>query len=96
VFGNLTDADLESTLDCLPQLLAPDARVIWTRGRPKTDPTEFPGDPADLVRKAFQARDFVEESFLRPDDADFRVGVHRFVGTPRPRVPGTRMFRFVR
>jgi hypothetical protein len=48
------------------------------------------------VRDVFSRHHFVEEAFVRPDDADFRVGVHRFAGTPQQRQPGAAMFRFVR
>jgi hypothetical protein len=96
VFGNVTDDDLETTIRTLPQLLAADAAVIWTRGRPRTDPTRHDGDPADLVRAVFARHNFAEEAFIRPDDADYRVGVHRFAGEPQQRTPGTTMFRFVR
>jgi hypothetical protein len=96
VFGNVTDADLRRTVQTLPQLLAPDALVIWTRGSPSSDPSGYEGEPADMVRDVFAACDFVEDRFIRPDDADFRVGVHRLVGTPTTRVPGATMFRFVR
>jgi hypothetical protein len=96
VFGNITDDDLERTVQTLPQLLAANAAVIWTRGRPKTDPTRHDGDPADMVRAVFARHGFDEEAFIRPDDADYRVGVHRFVGTPQQPTPGARMFRFMR
>lgn len=96
VFGNVTDADLVTTVQMLPQLLARGAIVIWTRGRPSTDPTGHAGDPAEMVRDVFGRHDFVEERFVRPDDADFRVGVSRFAGTPMPPARGQRMFRFVR
>ena len=96
VFGNITDADLVTTVQMLPQLLAPGAIVIWTRGRPSADPTGHEGDPAEMVRDVFVRHDFVEERFVRPDDADFRVGVCRFAGTPMPPARGEKMFRFVR
>jgi hypothetical protein len=96
VFGNISDADLAATIGALPQLLAADARVIWTRGRPTGDPTDYADDPAELVREVFARHAYVEEAFVRPGDADFRVGVHRFVGTPEPRAAGATMFSFVR
>ena len=96
VFGNITDDDLDTTVRLLPQLLAPNAAVVWTRGRPSTDPTRHAGDPADLVRDVFGRHGFVEEVFDRPDDADYRVGVHRLTAAPQERVPGAVLFRFVR
>ncbi len=98
VFGNITDDDLETTVDTLPQLLAPGAAVLWTRGSSTgdNDPTRYPGDAADLVREVFARHEFVEETFIRSDEASFRVGVHRFPGPPHPHIPGTRLFRFMR
>jgi hypothetical protein len=96
VFGNVTDDDLLTTVQTLPQLLSEGATVIWTRGCPSGDPTDYDGDPADFVRGAFSANGFDEVEFVRPSDADFRVGVHRLVAEPAPRQPGATMFRFVR
>lgn len=97
VFGNITDADVRSTIRTLPQLLAANGSVIWTRGdRLRGDPTDHDGDPADMVRRDFAEHGFVEEAFVRPDDASFRVGVHRITGIPQPRVTATTVFTFVR
>jgi hypothetical protein len=97
VFGNVTDDDLETTVASLPQLLAADAPVIWTRGTKKDgDPTGWDGDPADLVRAVFARREFVEDEFIRPTGTGFRVGTHGFAGTPKIRSQGSDMFRFIR
>jgi len=47
------------------------------------------------VRDLFLSGLFVEVDFLRPAGAGFRVGAHRFVGTPVPVTPGLRLFDFV-
>lgn len=97
VFGNITDADVRSTVRAFPQLLAPNASVIWTRGnRSDGDPTTTDGDPADMVRSVFADFDFVEDAFVCPEDARFRVGVHRFTGEPQSRAHGATMFSFLR
>lgn len=97
VFGNITDDDLEATVAVLPQLLAPGAWVIWTRGlKAGDDPTEWDGDPADLVRAVFARHEFVDEALVRPSDAGFRVGVHRYYGSQNPRPEDGQVFRFVR
>nr|WP_238344873.1 class I SAM-dependent methyltransferase [Actinopolymorpha cephalotaxi] len=97
VFGNITHEDLETTIATLPQLLAPHASVIWTRGAERTeDPSASTGDPVDLVREVFAQQDFVEDTVIRPHDAGFRVGVHRFVGAPTTPRHGGHMFRFIR
>lgn len=98
VFGNITDSDVERTVAQLPRLLVPGGRVIWTRGRPvEPDPTSVEGDPSQRVREIFATAGFVEEAYVRPDDAGFRVGVHRWPMTvPLSPVDGRRLFSFVR
>lgn len=98
VFGNITDADLDATVSALPAVLAPGARVIWTRGaRLGLDEiSDHSGDPSELVRTVFAESGFVEEAFVRPDDAGFRVGVHRLDRSPSRQAPPDRMFTFAR
>ena len=97
VFGNITDADIARTVAALPSLLASGGHVIWTRGNVVPhDPTTYDGDPADLVRSLFAEAGFEEVSFVRPDDAGFRVGVHRWPGPGRRSLqPDVRLFDFV-
>jgi hypothetical protein len=97
VFGNITDGDVARTVAAMPMLLAPGARVIWTRGRRAHDhdPSEVDGDPSEHVRGLFDAAGFEEIAFVRPDDAGFRVGVHRFTGQAEPYAKGRRLFRFI-
>lgn len=97
VFGNISDDDIRGTVAALPHLLASGARVIWTRGRrADDDPTSHDDDPAEMVRHVFRDAGFVEEKFIRPRDAGFRVGVHRFMGEPRPPLPDHHLFTFIR
>ena len=96
IFGNVTDADVARTVATLPSLLAPSAHVIWTRGcRVPQDPIEVEGDPSEAVRGYFADAGFEEVAFVRPDDAPFRVGVHRWPGPAAAFEPGVRMFTFV-
>ena len=88
VFGNVSDGDVRRTIQALPELCAPGATVIWTRGRRAPDLT-----PA--VRAWFESAGFVEEAFHAPDDVVFSVGVHRFAGQPRPLDPVGRLFTFL-
>jgi len=88
VFGNISDADVQRTIAALPELCAAGATVIWTRTRRAPDLT-----PA--VRRWLAAADFVEQAFDAPDDVLFAVGVHRFVGVPRPLDPDGELFRFL-
>ncbi len=98
VFGNITDSDLEATIGALPALVAPGGAVVWTRGANLGDGelSAYPGDPADLVRELLARRGFTEETFVRPADADFRVGVHRRSVDASPTALPKRMFSFAR
>lgn len=96
VFGNITDDDIAVTVARLPSLMAPGGHVIWTRGcRVPEDPTGFDGDPSDYVRGLLHIVGFEEVAFVRPHDASFRVGVHRWPGPAATFEDDVRMFRFV-
>ena len=70
--------------------------VVWTRGdRVPQDPTTYDGDASELVRQLFADAGFEEVAFVRPDDAGFRVGVHRWPGPDGSPRPDVRMFTFV-
>lgn len=91
VFGNVPVADALATISALPGLLAPGARVIWTRGH-----GAGAVDASLALRSAFTARGFTEVSITAPSDAPFRVGVHRWDGpAASPLRRGVRLFRFV-
>ena len=87
VFGNVSDDDVRTTIESLPQLCAPNAVVIWTRSR--RDP-----DLTPTIRSWFADAGFNEEAFDSPDDVLFSVGVHRLVNPPAPPSPDHVMFRF--
>jgi hypothetical protein len=96
VFGNVRDKEVANTVEHLPELLAPGGVVIWTRGsRVDRDPSEWAGDPSEYVRGLLAAGTFEELAFVKPDDAGFRVGVHRLLGPPRPFDPAVQLFTFV-
>jgi hypothetical protein len=73
VFGNISDADIRSTVSRLPSFCAPGATVVWTRHRRAPDLTPS-------VRAWFAQSGFVEESYVAPDPFVLSVGCHRFVG----------------
>jgi hypothetical protein len=77
VFGNIGDADVRRTVDALPGLLRPAGRVIWTRG---SGPAGT--DASQPIRRLFADRGFTELDFTAPDDAKFRVGLHRLDCAP--------------
>jgi hypothetical protein len=90
IFGNVSATDVLTTIDALPALLVAGGIVLWTRGRGSD-----PDDPSLPIRDAFAARGFRELAFTRPDDASYRVGMHRADETQvRALQPGTRLFTF--
>ncbi len=88
VFGNVSDADVRGTIAALPELCAPGATVIWSRGR-------WAPDLTPTIRRWLTDSGFVEQAFHAPDDALFSVGVHRFTGRPRPLQASGSLFRFL-
>ncbi|PSL56597.1 methyltransferase family protein [Saccharothrix carnea] len=87
VFGNITDEDIERTVDHCAALCRTGGTVIWTRHR----------DAPDLVPAIcewFEERGF-ERLWLSAPDAGYGVGAHRYLGRPRPLATGVRLFTFV-
>lgn len=92
VFGNVPPDDVRRTVDALPGMLADDGVVLWTRGRGGDG-----NEQAQVIRRRCVRAGLTEVSFTAPDDARFRVGVHRRpAGTvdAAPPAPGTRLFAF--
>ena len=87
VFGNITDADIERTIDTCSQLCRTGGTVIWTRHRAAPD-------RVPLICEWFEERGF-ERQWLSEPEEGFGVGVHRFVGEPQPLAAGRQMFTFV-
>ena len=89
IFGNISEADVQFTIESLPMLAAPGATVIWTRGL-------LEDDPNPKIRRWFEDAGFEELSFDAPDEYRYRVGVNRLTRPPEPFVPGVTLFRFFR
>ncbi|MFI5695284.1 SAM-dependent methyltransferase [Kribbella sp. NPDC051586] len=87
IFGNISAADIQRTIDASPQLCRTGGTVIWTRHR--EDP-----DLAPSICDWFEARGF-ERVWLSDRDAGFGVGVHRLTGVPKPLITGQSLFSFV-
>ncbi|MDA0633997.1 methyltransferase domain-containing protein [Nonomuraea sp. MCN248] len=87
IFGNITDEDIERTVDACSQLCATGGTVIWTRHRDAPD-------VVPLICDWFGDRGF-ELSWLSDPEAGFGVGAHRFTGHPKPLALGERLFTFV-
>jgi hypothetical protein len=88
VFGNISDDDIERTVQMMPALCAAGGTVVWTRHR-------RPPDRTVEIRRWFAKAGFEEVAFAGHDDFLFGVGAHRLVGATRPYVPDERMFTFV-
>jgi ubiquinone/menaquinone biosynthesis C-methylase UbiE len=86
IFGNISDADIQNTIRCLPQLCKTGAMVIWTRSRRSPDLTPS-------IRRWFHGNGFSEIAFQAPDGVLFSVGAHRFEGQPRA-LEDVRLFTF--
>ena len=89
VFGNISDADVQRTIEALPQFCADGATVVWTRHRRDPDLTA-------QIRDWFTAADFHEIAFDSPGPNAWSVGRHSFHGDPQPLSPGVRLFTFIR
>lgn len=86
VFGNITDAAIQRTIDCCTWLCAPGGTVLWTRGR----------SAPDRVRQVcdwFRERG-LELLWVSGPGVKYGVGMHRLAGPARAARPGARMFAF--
>jgi hypothetical protein len=88
VFGNVTDEDIEDTVNRLPTLCAPGATVIWTRGT-------FEPDLTPTIRGWFEAAGFSELAFVAIPDTTAAVGAARLTVSPRAFEPDVRLFTFL-
>jgi hypothetical protein len=88
VFGNITDDDVQYTVQCLPTLCAPGATVIWTRGT-------FAPDLTPAIRDWFTANGFAELAFVAIPDTTAAVGANRLTSEPQPFVPDVSLFTFL-
>jgi hypothetical protein len=90
IFGNISDGDLELTIETSPQFCNPGATLIWSRGRHRDDRNE-------LVRRWFSEAGFVEREYASLETGSRpAVGVVHYVGIPQPLVTGRRIFTFLR
>lgn len=89
ILGNVSDADVERLLDHCTRLCRTGGTVVWTRNRMLGSEDLVPQVCAWLEERGF------ERLWVSDPELEFGVGAHRFTGTPRPLVPGERMFEFV-
>lgn len=90
IMGNISPADIAVLVDAAPQLCAPGATLIWTRGA--MDP-----DLGPQIRGWFTDAGFTElVCHERVEGSLMRVGVVRYDGPPVPLVGGRHLFTFLR
>ncbi|PPA59503.1 class I SAM-dependent methyltransferase [Micromonospora chalcea] len=87
IFGNITDDGIRATVRHCASLCATGGMVLWTRHRREPD-------LVPVICEWFAEEGFEPVAVGSPADG-VGVGAHRFTGTPRPLVPGARMFTFV-
>jgi Putative methyltransferase len=88
VFGNISAADVTTTVRALPGFLRPRAHVIWTRHR-------RPPDATPAIRADFAAAGFDEVAFVAPAGTVMTVGHHRLTRAISSFDPGRKLFDFV-
>ena len=87
VFGNITEADIQNTIQAWPMFCAPGATVIWTRG-------SFEPDLRPQIRQWVRAAGFEELSFDGVNEK-YGVGVARMTREASPYQKGRYLFSFV-
>lgn len=90
IFGNINDADLETTVATAPQLCQPGATLLWSRGRQG-------GDRNSAVRAFFAAAGFSELEYATLESGSLpAAGVMRYDGAPQRLAAGRYLFTFTR
>jgi hypothetical protein len=88
VFGNLSDSDVERTVQAMPELCAEHGVVIWTRHT-------WPPDLTPQIRGWFGEGGFSERHFVSPGPESYAVGMNELHAPPRPMQAGQRLFTFI-
>jgi hypothetical protein len=88
IFGNVTDNDIHNTVAHLPELCAPGATVIWTRGT-------FAPDLTPTIRVWFREAGFSELDFVAIPHTWVGVGANLLASPRRPLDPDLQLFTFL-
>ncbi|MDQ1425354.1 MAG: hypothetical protein QOD72_2852 [Acidimicrobiaceae bacterium] len=89
IFGNVTDDDVNTTVEFMPALCAPGATVIWTRA-PRDDGIIY------RIQDWFTAVGFEPKALVIGEGNIFGVGAAPFHGTTAAASRGVRLFDFFR
>jgi hypothetical protein len=89
IFGNISEADVHTTIRFLPALCAAGGWVVWTRG-PRDDGI------MPVIQRWFLEAGFQPQALVVPEGNMFGVGAGRLERGSRPFRPGVRLFEFVR
>lgn len=87
VFGNITEADIQNTINSWPMLCAPGATVVWTRGA-------FNYDLRPQIRQWVKLAGFEELSFDGKKER-YGVGVAKMLRASEPYRKAVHFFQFV-
>ncbi len=87
VFGNITEADIQNTIECWSMLCAPQATVIWTRHTREPDLTP-------QIRQWIREAGFEELSFDGGSEK-YGVGAAKMIRSSQPYRRGVHFFSFV-
>ncbi len=88
VFGNISAADITTTIEAMRGFCVRGGHVVWTRHR-------LPPDATPAIRADFAAAGFTELGFEASEDTVMTVGHHRLDGPTATFDPGQVLFEFV-
>ena len=88
VFGNISAADIQRTIQAMRGFCAPGGHVVWTRHR-------RPPDLTPTIRADFAEAGFAELEFEAPEGTVTAVGHQRLDGEVAPFDPDQQLFHFV-
>lgn len=92
IFGNISEADISTTIATAPQFCAPAATVLWSRGFDRSR-----DDLNGRIRAEFVEAGFSELTYAESDPiSGAALGSLRYDGAPVPLDPSQHLFTFWR
>lgn len=89
VFGNISDTDIRTTIELLPQLSKKGTKIIWTRHLRQPHAVR-------IIQNLFIASNFSEIDFKITDDRSYAIATYEFVGSPKPLNEDAQLFTFIK